>query len=111
MEYINLTGFSVVHLDKDMHSILREKRLALGLTQRQVAEKAKIAYNQYQRFETGERNIRTASFQVACKVLLALEMDIYKFYKGDYVIGEELVQTKDGLIYKNGGRPFNKDVE
>lgn len=111
MEYINLTGFSIAHLDKDMHSVLREKRLVLGLTQQQVANKAKIAYTQYQRLESGERNIMTASFQLACRVIKALDMDIDKFYNGDYVIGEELVETKDGLFYKKGGRPFNKEIE
>ena len=30
MEYINLTGFSIAHLDKDMHSVLREKDLFWG---------------------------------------------------------------------------------
>ena len=111
MEYINLTGFSIAHLDKDMHSVLREKRLVLGLTQQQVANKAKIAYTQYQRLESGERNIMTASFQLACRVIKALDMDIDKFYNGDYVIGEELVETKDGLFYKKGSRPFNKEIE
>jgi len=111
MEYVNLTGFSVVHLDKDKHSVLREKRLVLGLTQQQVADKAKIAYTQYQRLESGERSIMSASFQLACRVIKALEMDIDKFYNGDYVIGEELVETSKGLFYKKGGRPFNKEIE
>lgn len=111
MEEFDFTGYSVCHLDKDRHTILREKRLVLGLTQQQVADKANISYSQYQKFESGERNIMTASFKIACQVILALDMDVYKFYKGDYVIGEPVVQTKDGLFYKKGGRPFNKEVE
>ena len=111
MEYLNLTGFSVAHLDKDMHSILREKRLVLGLTQQQVADKAKIAYTQYQRLESGERSIMAASFQLACRVLHALDMDADKFFNGDYVIGEELIETKDCLFYKKTGRPYNKEVD
>ena len=109
MEKFSLDGFCLAHLNR--HSILREKRLMLGLTQQQVADIAKINYCQYQRLESGERNIMTASFQLACRVLKALEMDIDKFYNGGYAIGEPLAETKDGLVYKRTGKPFNKEVE
>ena len=59
----------------------------MGLTQQQVADKAKINYRQYQKFESGERNIMTASFQLTCRVIKALNMDIEKFYNGDYTLG------------------------
>ena len=59
-------------LKKNKASILREKRLVLGLTQQQVADLAKISCCQYQRFESGERNIMTASFQIACRIIKAL---------------------------------------
>ena len=57
-----LDGYSLCHPEKNKGSILRAKRLALGLTQQQVANLAKISYCQYQRFESGERNMMTASF-------------------------------------------------
>ena len=47
--------------------ILRNNREKLGLTQQQVAYKAKIHLRQYQRFETGERNLSSASFTIACR--------------------------------------------
>lgn len=76
-------GFRMVHMGAGVRDgLLREKRLVLELTQKQVAEKAKVALTSYQKFESGERNIRTASFDVACKVLLALEMDPTAFFKG-----------------------------
>ena len=98
-------------LKKNKASILREKRLVLGLTQQQVSDLAKISCCQYQRFASGERNIMTASFQIACRIIKALNMDIDKFYNGDYHIGEPLKQTKDGLVYKSTWRPFDKEVE
>ena len=109
MEKFSFDGFCLAHLK--MNSILREKRLVLGLTQQQVAEKSKINYRQYQKFESGERNIMTASFQLTCRVLKALDMDIEKFYNGDYVFGEPIAETPNGLIYKRTGRRFNKEVE
>lgn len=109
MEYISLDGYCLGHIK--INSILREKRLVLGLTQQQVADKAKINYRQYQKFESGERNIMTASFQLTCRVIKALDMDIEKFYNGDYALGESLAETPNGLVYKKSGRPFNKEVE
>ena len=76
-----------------------------------MADKAKINYRQYQKFESGERNIMTASFQLTCRVIKALNMDIEKFYNGDYALGEPLAETPNGLVYASTGRPFNKEVE
>lgn len=109
MEKFSFDGFCLAHIKRN--SILREKRLVLGLTQQQVADKAKINYRQYQRFESGERNIMTASFQLVCRIIKALDMDIDKFYNGDYVFGEPVKETPNGLVYKKTGRPFNKEVE
>ena len=65
-------------------NILREKRSELGLTQKQVAKKSEIPYQSYQKFESGERSIMTCSFQIACRVIEALQMDITKFFHGEY---------------------------
>ena len=85
---INLDGFQTVHMGggkKD--GTLKEKRLVLELTQQEVAEKAKISLSSYQKFENGDRNIRTASFEVACRVLKALSMDPTAFFEYKYVFG------------------------
>ena len=103
MEKINLDGFRIAHLDSDMHTVLREKRVVLGLTQQQVADRAKVALIQYQRFERGERNIMTSSFRVACSIIQALEMDISDFYNGKYVFGEKVYSSKEGLRYEKTG--------
>lgn len=108
MEFESLDGYVMAHFDTK--SVLREKRVVLGLTQKQVAERAKIPLQSYQRFESGERNIKTASFQMACRVIEALEMNISDFYHNEYVFGEEIVSSPEGLHYKKTGKLINDDV-
>ena len=108
MRNFNLDGFQMIHMEE--RNILRERRVILGLTQKQVAEKAKIPFQSYQRFESGERNIMTASFQMACRVIEALGMNISDFYHGEYVLGEEIFDSKEGIRYKKTGKLINEDV-
>lgn len=107
----DLSGFQLAHVSDDMHGVLREQRVILGLTQKQVADKAEILLQQYQKLESGERNIMTCSFKLACKVIEALEMDISKFYHGDYVIGEEVYTSPEGLRYKKTGKLTTEDIK
>ena len=89
--------------------ILCEQRKIHKLSQKAVAARAGIPFQNYQRFERGERNIRTASFQLACKGLEALEMDIAAFYHGDYMLAEPTFK-KDGVeYYKKTGLPVEQD--
>lgn len=60
---------------------LKNRRHELHLTQQAVANKARIQLQQYRKFESGQRNILTASFTVACAVLDALGIDISDFYR------------------------------
>ena len=53
-----------------------------------VADRANITLRQYQRLESGERNFLTSSFGLACRVIEALDMDVSKFYHGDYYLEE-----------------------
>ena len=110
MDY-DLSGFQTVHLDKKNGSILREKRVVLGLTQKQVAERAKITLRQYQKFENSERNIMTCSFQMACRIIEALDMNISDFYHNKYILGEEIYVDSEGEKYKKTGRLTSEDVE
>lgn len=64
------------------------------MTQQEVADRANITLRQYQRLESGERNILTSSFGLACRVIEALDMDVSKFYHGDYYLEEELKTTR-----------------
>lgn len=110
--YEDLNGYSFVYLDKSKPgAILREQRVTQNMTQRQVAEKAKITIRQYQTFESNQRNLRTASFLLACRVLDALNMNIDDFYHGGYCIGEETYMAEDGKFhYVKTGRAVDEDV-
>ena len=74
------------------HSILKQAREKLGLTQQQIADKARIHQRQYQRFESGERNLSSSSFNIACRVLDALQLDITAYAHGEYVLSEEITE-------------------
>ena len=78
-------------------AVLSEKRQILRLTQQEVADRAKITLRQYQRLESGERNILTSSFGLACRVIEALDMDVSKFYHGDYYLEEVKTMRGKGI--------------
>ena len=111
METFDLSGCQLCDVEDKPHIILREKRVILGLTQKQVAERAKVVLQQYQKFESGERNIMTCSFQLACRIIEALEMNISDFYHGEYALGEEVYNSSEGLRYAKTGRLIDEDVE
>ena len=76
-------------------AVLSERRQMLRMTQQEVADRANITLRQYQRLESGERNILPSSVGLACRVIEALDMDVSKFYHGDYYLEEE-VKTMRG---------------
>ncbi|MCL2797491.1 MAG: helix-turn-helix transcriptional regulator [Firmicutes bacterium] len=69
---------------KNETEILLEARKKLGLTQQQVADKARIHINQYQKFESGTRKLTSSSFSIASAVLQSLGLDVTAFARGDY---------------------------
>ena len=69
-------------------AVLSERRQMLRMTQQEVADRANITLRQYQRLESGERSILTCSFGLACRVIEALDMDVSKFYHGNYYLEE-----------------------
>lgn len=111
MKDFDFSGFSIIHNEKEgSGNILREQRLVQKMTQQEVADKAHITLQQYQKFESNSRNIRTASFQLACRVLRALNMDIERFYDWDYLFGEEVSFEDGSLKYVKTGKDINDDV-
>jgi transcriptional regulator with XRE-family HTH domain len=60
-------------------SILQKRRTELNMTQQQVADKAKIQLRQYQRLESEERSITSASARIMLSVCAALKLDPYLF--------------------------------
>ena len=108
---MDLEGYRLVHIkDSNTYEILKEKRVVLGMTQQQVADKAGIRLQQYQKFESGEHNIKTASFQLACRVIEALGMNVSDFFHGEYSIGEEVYLENGILKYEKTMRDVNEDV-
>lgn len=108
IELESLDGFSLVNIDKK--NVIRSRRLALGLTQQAVADRADISITAYQYFESGKRDICNASFNVACRVIEALKMDITSFFHNDYIMGEEVTLSKEGLRYKNTNKLISEDI-
>ena len=72
--------------NNDRQKILKPLRKMFGLTQKQIADRAGIALVEYQRFEYGSRSIKTASFDIVCRVISAFDNPrlISKFYIGEY---------------------------
>lgn len=76
-EIIDGKTYIVVQLD---HHILRQRRLELGLTQAQVAQKAGILLRQYARIESGETAFRASGARILLSVCAVLRLDPYMFY-------------------------------
>ncbi|MBR5684113.1 MAG: helix-turn-helix transcriptional regulator [Ruminococcus sp.] len=59
--------------------ILRTRREQLKLTQQQVATGAHLQLRQYQRIESGERNLETATLKTALSICAVLKLDPFTF--------------------------------
>ena len=60
---------------------METKRRAMGLKQKQMAEKAGISQQLYQYFESGKRSLKTCSFNTTCRVVAAFDYDIGEFFQ------------------------------
>lgn len=60
-------------------TILRERRLELGLTQNEVARESGIDLQHYQQFEYGVRVFSNCRMQTGLRVCAVLELDPYEF--------------------------------
>ena len=107
-EKFSLDGYRTAHPEEK--SMLRERRVILGLTQKAVAERAEIPLQSYQQFESGKRKLSRASFDIACRVIEALEWDVSTFFHGGYAFGEEIYMSPEGVRYKKTGKLRNEDV-
>lgn len=65
-------------IGQDEHHILRSRREQLSLTQQQVADRAGIKLQQYQRLETGERHISGCSMRIGLAICAVLLLDPYE---------------------------------
>lgn len=100
-------GYQIMRVEERW--VLRDTRDKLGLTQQEIADRARIQLRQYQRFESGERNLSSSSFHIACRVIEALGLDISGYYHGDYVLGDEVLITPEGLRRASDGALLQGD--
>ena len=93
------------------HHVLQQRRKELRLTQQQVADKAGIQLRQYQRLESGERDITASSGRIILSICYALKLDPFLF-EGK---GNEAPETKyvilppievEGLTYAIPGLAY-----
>ena len=68
------------------NGILVGQREKLGLSQEEVAKRAGIKLEQYQRYEQCGVTISSSSMRIVHAVLKALELDTTAFDKGAYVL-------------------------
>lgn len=109
METFSYDGYQIIHPND--RGILYERRQILRLTQKEVAERAGISQQAYHRFESGERKLKNASFQTACKILEALELDIADYYHDKYILGEPLKDSPEGPRYTSTGRLISDTID
>lgn len=79
--------------------VLKKRRIQMGLTLQEVANKAGINIKQYQRFESGDRELASASFATTVQVLKALDLDAEKYAAGEYEIKELIYRGHDNHLY------------
>lgn len=65
-------------IGQEDYQILRSRREQLELTQQQVADRAGIKLQQYQRLETGERHLSGCSMRIGLAICAVLLLDPYE---------------------------------
>lgn len=61
-------------------TVLSDRRKQLGMTQQQVADAARIQLRQYQRLESGERTMASASMRIGLSICYVLKLDPFRFW-------------------------------
>ena len=74
---IDLADFQKIIPDQEYRKI-RTKRIALGLTQEEVANQAGIRLRLYQDYEDGTKRFSRASFQTGIQICRVLRLDPMK---------------------------------
>lgn len=69
----------VFHTIHPNHATLSYRREELCMTQQAVADAAGITLRQYQRFESGERNMSSASLRIGLSICHVLKLDPCRF--------------------------------
>lgn len=75
-------GSQFITLEPD-RSVLCRRRKQLRMTQQQVADAAHIQLRQYQRLESGERSMASASLRIGLSICCVLNLDPRRFVSVD----------------------------
>ena len=59
-------------------SILRERRIELGMTQEEVALELNMSIHQYQRYEYGDSRFSNCPMRIGLRICAVLELDPYE---------------------------------
>ena len=73
-------------------SIIKNARLDIGLTQMEVADILGISTRQYQRYESGEKELAESPFQLGVAICELLHLDPY-----DFVVSLTDIAEVDGV--------------
>ena len=68
-----------LQLKQPPHHLLKEARLKRGLSLQQTADRCGINIRQYQKFESGERDIRGCAFSLGLLICKTLDLDPWQF--------------------------------
>ena len=77
-EVSNLNGLELSAIYPS-HLALKLRREQINLTQQEVANMAKISLRQYQRFESGERSMASASLRIGLSICHVLRLGPSRF--------------------------------
>ena len=77
------------------HILIRQARLAKGLSQQQVANLINIQIRQYQRLEYGESDVQKLGMWAGLSLCIVLEIDPY-----DLIFGANPETVEDLRIYR-----------
>ena len=82
------------HITRE-HKLIRQARLAKGLSQQQVANLISIQIRQYQRLEYGESDVQKLGMRAGLSLCILLELSPY-----DLIFGANPETVEDLRIYR-----------
>lgn len=78
-EPLTVNGSKVICEIISAQAPLKLRREEMSLSQQDVASAAGITLRQYQRFESGERSMSSASLRIGLSICQVLRLDPYRF--------------------------------
>ena len=101
-----------MRLSPPPHRLLRATREERGLSLQEVADACGINIRQYQKFESGERDVRGCAFLLGLRICKALDLDPWLFAQdpGEVPAGRQAGRA-EGLPEPCGDEPIAYRLE